>query len=84
MDMEFELAGPISSADHPTIHAALNDLPGVETVDFLEGGGIAVRYDPEKVTREGILTVVGQNGFQVRGTESAPAAPVIEAPETGN
>jgi hypothetical protein len=84
MDMEFELTGPVSTADHPRLHAALIDLPGVETIDFLEDGGIAVRYDPEKVTRDGILTVVGQSGFQVRGSESAPPAPVIESPETGS
>jgi hypothetical protein len=84
MDMEFDLVGPISSADQPRLQTALTDLQGVETVAFREGAGIAIRYDPEKVTRAELLTVVGQNGFQVSGTESAPAAPPIESSEGGN
>jgi len=79
LDVEMTVEGLNSSADQQKLHAALVDVPGVESVSFSENK-IALQYDPETVTKAHLTGLIGAAGFTVSGSESAPPAPSVDDP----
>lgn len=79
MDMEIQLQEPVSYADQQKLESQLLAVPGVESLNFLENG-LAIRYDPETVTRASLCGSITQAGFRVSDVESASSSPTVEPP----
>lgn len=82
MDTEIHLREMKTYAEQQSLEIALKDIPGVESLSILEGG-LAIRYDPERVTRAQFCEVISRAGFQISEAESASAAPMIEPTGSG-
>jgi hypothetical protein len=80
LDAEFVVDGLRSDADQPKLESALSGVPGIEALSFLEGK-LAIRYDAERVTEAQLREKIRQAGFQITGSEAAPASPRVESPD---
>jgi hypothetical protein len=74
VDTEILITGLDSPLEHQKLEAALVDLPGIESLSFLEGK-VAIRYDPEEVTLAHLRESITQAGFQITDVECGPASP---------
>ena len=81
VDTEILLEGVKSPVDHQKLETALAAAQGIESVSFLENK-LAIRYDPERVTKARMEELIREAGFQISNVESASASPSID-PQSG-
>ena len=74
LDLELTIQGLSSAVTQQRLEAALADISGMESLSFLEGK-LAIRYDPESVTKAHIFERIGAAGFHIDAAESAPPSP---------
>ncbi|EDY22329.1 hypothetical protein CfE428DRAFT_0454 [Chthoniobacter flavus Ellin428] len=78
LDLELTIQGLNSAVAQQRLETALADISGMESLSFFEGK-LAIRYEPEKVTRTQIFERIGAAGFQIAAAESAPPSPPVVA-----
>jgi len=78
LDLELTIQGLSSAVAQQQLEAALADIAGLESLSFFEGK-LAIRYDPERVTRARIFEQISAAGFQIAAAESAPPSPPVVA-----
>jgi len=78
LDLELTIQGLNSAVAQQRLEVALADVPGMGSVSFFEGK-IAIRYDPEQVTKARISERIAAAGFHVDAAESAPPSPPVVA-----
>jgi len=77
LDLELTIEGSHSPAEHQKLQATLVAVPGVDSVSFSENI-IAIRYDPERITKAGLSQLITAASFSISGTASATPTPVVE------
>ncbi|MDR3402354.1 MAG: heavy-metal-associated domain-containing protein [Chthoniobacter sp.] len=78
VDLELTVDGLRSAVEHQKVEAALVALPGVQSVSCSENT-VAIRYDPEKVTKAKLSELIAAAGFSISRTASASPTPTIES-----
>ena len=78
VDIEILVEGLKSPVDQQKIECALAALPGLESLTFLESR-IAIRYDPETVTKAKLCELIAEAGFQFSDVQSASVSPTVES-----
>jgi len=80
VDTEIIIPGMNTPMDHQKLEVVLRDLPGVDSVNFLEGR-VAIRHDPERITEAKLSKLISQAGYEVSGMESEASTPFVEPGE---
>jgi hypothetical protein len=78
LDLELTIQGLSSAVAQQRIEAALAGISGMESLSFFESK-LAIRYDPEQVTKARIFERIGIAGFLIDAAESAPPSPPVVA-----
>ncbi|MBM3422600.1 MAG: heavy-metal-associated domain-containing protein [Chlorobi bacterium] len=66
MKKEFTVSGMRCTGCETLLKEALQELEGVDAVSVSHtGGSVAVEYDPELISPEAIVAVIGEQGFRV-------------------
>lgn len=66
MKKEFSVSGMRCAGCETLIKQALQELEGVDAVSVSHADGVvAVDYDPELISVEAIIAVIGEQGFRV-------------------
>jgi hypothetical protein len=76
VDIEIVVEGLKTPADQQKLEGALAALPGIKSLNFVEKR-IAIRYDPETVTKAKLCALIAEAGFQVTDVESASVSPSV-------
>jgi len=79
MDTEIQIEGLAAPGDQPKLEQQLLALPGVDSVSIARNK-VAIRYNPEKITKARLGESIMQAGFRVADAASAPASPPIQPP----
>jgi len=61
-----------------TLHAALEQLSGIESVS-IAGGKVAVHDEPVRITTAQLIEAIQGAGFRIAEVESVPASPLTDA-----
>lgn len=77
MDVEISIDGLESPAEQQRLRSLLENLPGIESVSFLERK-IAIRYDAELTISARLCEVMVQAGFKLSDVETASTIPTID------
>ena len=80
MDIEFHVEGLESPADQQILEGTLASLPGIESLTFMVSR-IAIRYDPETVTKAKLCELIAVAGFQFSDVQSASVSPTVDSHE---